>query len=235
MHLLSLLSSSLLILGAACAPIEHEASMSMSGLGNLLKNIRPNHGGGSCGTSKVSLPETGNGAELPSPASELALKYITLGVGTQNYTCANLEKSAKPALVGAVATLYDVSCLASQSSWFLDMFARMVVRLPVRMVNRLVPKYLGSEMQGHHYFEGRVPLFDLRTNGHNDYAYVSVAAKVPAPQNRDVDWLRLDRVDGSGIEAVYRVKTTAGKAPTSCKNMPDQFEVKYIAQYWMYG
>ncbi|EER29476.1 hypothetical protein D8B26_003974 [Coccidioides posadasii str. Silveira] len=232
MYLSSLLPYSLLILGVACAPIDSGLSMSASAAGNVLNSIRRQGQASGCNIFKTVLPDTGNGSELPVPASKLELKYITLGVGTQNYTCENLET---PSLVGAVATLYDASCLVTKHSLLLDMFARLAVRLPTKILNHMISKYLNIDLMGHHYFAGSVPMFDLRQVGQQDYAYVSVAAKVPAPRNIDVDWLKLDRVDGSGIETVYRVKTTSGKAPATCRNMPGRFEVKYLAQYWMYG
>ncbi|WEW58843.1 hypothetical protein PRK78_004311 [Emydomyces testavorans] len=235
MHLSNLVSSSLFIFGVACVPIEQEASISVS-LGNLLSNICRDTGRlPNCNIADTPLPTPGNGPGLPAPAANLKLKYTALGVGTQNYTCASSDDSTSPALLGAVATLYDASCLVTKFATVLDSFAQIAVKLPTNVVNDMITKHLDLEILGNHYFAGHVPTFDLRRNSRTDFVAVSVVAKVPAPGSGDVDWLKLDRVDGSGIETVYRVKTTGGKAPATCKSMPRQFEVKYIAQYWMYG
>ncbi|KAI1963479.1 hypothetical protein LOZ58_002313 [Ophidiomyces ophidiicola] len=233
MHLPRLISSSLFILGAACAPIELDASASATG--STLSLLRRDPGKPECSVSNASLPQTGKGAELPAAASNLKLKFITLGIGTQNYTCADSTDSTKPALLGAVATIYDASCAVTKYSQMLDFISDAAVRLPTDMVNYLASRYLNLKVVGNHYFAGPVPMFDLRKDGHDEYVLVSVAAKVPAPSSENVDWLLLNRVDGVGLQSVYRVKTTSGKAPATCKNMPAQFQVKYIAQYWFYG
>ena len=38
---------------------------------------------------------------LPSPTADLELKYVALGVGTQNYTCGS-NKTAAPGTTGAL-------------------------------------------------------------------------------------------------------------------------------------
>ncbi|KAF2138573.1 uncharacterized protein K452DRAFT_301105 [Aplosporella prunicola CBS 121167] len=53
---------------------------------------------------------------LPQPATGLKLKYIALGIGTQNYTCASSADNTKrttstPSSAGALATLYDITPL----------------------------------------------------------------------------------------------------------------------------
>lgn len=203
MHLSGLLSSSLLILGAACAPVEPEVTMSVSTIGHLLSSFRHSpRDQTSCSISAETLPVTGSGSQLPDP-SGMTLKYITLGIGTQNYTCANNDETTKPALLGALANIYDVSCLVTKNSRLLDFFAKMAVKLPAKMVNDMITKHLGLSVLGKHYFSGSVPLFDLRRDSRTDYAYVSVAAKIPAPATEDVDWLKLNAVDGSGIKVRF--------------------------------
>ncbi|GKT44798.1 uncharacterized protein ColSpa_04979 [Colletotrichum spaethianum] len=66
-----------------------------------------------------TLPINGNGAELPSAASDLVLKHIALGHGIQNYTCASTNSSGTttltPTAVGALAGLYDAQTLYPNS------------------------------------------------------------------------------------------------------------------------
>ena len=51
---------------------------------------------------------------LPGPSDGLVLKYVVIGIGTQNYTCDTNNPSSAPVSAGAVATLYDAS---TEASW----------------------------------------------------------------------------------------------------------------------
>ncbi|KAK2685184.1 hypothetical protein QWA68_015873 [Fusarium oxysporum] len=55
------------------------------------------------------LPVNGGPSELPAPPRDVTLKHISLGFGIQKYSCAGA--GAAPAAVGALAVLYDVTCL----------------------------------------------------------------------------------------------------------------------------
>ncbi|PNP57306.1 hypothetical protein FNYG_15251 [Fusarium nygamai] len=55
------------------------------------------------------LPVNGGPSELPAPPQDVTLKHIAIGFGIQNYSCASA--GADPAAVGALAVLYDVTCL----------------------------------------------------------------------------------------------------------------------------
>ena len=54
-----------------------------------------------------SLPLTADGNKLPDPAG-LALRYITIGRGVQNYTCATSTPASVPVAIG--------TCLVSLES-----------------------------------------------------------------------------------------------------------------------
>ncbi|EMT69211.1 hypothetical protein NOF04DRAFT_19583 [Fusarium oxysporum II5] len=55
------------------------------------------------------LPVNGGPSELPAPPRDVTLKHIALGFGIQNFSCA--EAGVTPAAIGALAVLYDVTCL----------------------------------------------------------------------------------------------------------------------------
>ncbi|KAM5443675.1 hypothetical protein MferCBS31731_001449 [Microsporum ferrugineum] len=151
-----------------------------------------------CDILSKQLPKRGQPPELPVPDLGLRLKYITLGVGTQNYTCAN--DVTKPVPVGAVATLYDASCLASLNTRAMHIINAISLHSSKALATWVLEKLLKTTVLGHHYFTGGKPFFDLSTHGGSDRAYVSVAANVPAPNSHDVPWLRLDTTEGSGIK-----------------------------------
>ncbi|ROV95737.1 hypothetical protein VMCG_07644 [Cytospora schulzeri] len=59
-------------------------------------------------TPTPTLPSTGS-TDLPSPPSNVTLKYIAIGHGIQNYTCASTTATAVN--IGALAVLYDITPL----------------------------------------------------------------------------------------------------------------------------
>lgn len=59
-------------------------------------------------TPTYTLPDTGS-TNLPAPSTNLTLKYLAVGHGIQNYTCASANASAVN--VGALAVLYDATPL----------------------------------------------------------------------------------------------------------------------------
>ncbi|CAN8105896.1 unnamed protein product [Discula destructiva] len=61
-----------------------------------------------------TLPSTGS-TDLPAPASGLTLKYLAVGQGLQNYTCATNTSTATS--VGALAVLYDATELYSTPAY----------------------------------------------------------------------------------------------------------------------
>ncbi|KAI4716950.1 hypothetical protein E4T48_06859 [Aureobasidium sp. EXF-10727] len=164
---------------------------------------------------------------LPAP-SALSLKYITLGVGTQNYSCS--AAGAVPTAIGAVADLYDASLLKSPArSSLIPSFAAVAYSTHT---------WFDLPTLGHHWFSAAgVPTFNLE-----GCAFLSAkkVANVPAPSSSidgSVDWLFLQD-DGRGVsknlKAVYRVETAGGSPPATCSSA-GVVKVPYAAEYWFYG
>ncbi|KAI9844435.1 MAG: hypothetical protein M1838_002193 [Thelocarpon superellum] len=182
--------------------------------------------------SSYTLPTHGGGTELPAPTPGLTLKAVTLGRGTQNYTCAN--GVAAPTQVGALATLYDLSMVPE---WLFNTLTNLAVNVPLA---DMAP--LSLDAIGHHYFDSTgAPNFDLGSIGH---LIAAKQADIPAPAGAAagpsgsgaVDWLELgDKGTSTGLKEVYRVETAGGKAPTSCTGQPTDIYVQYAAQYFFYG
>jgi hypothetical protein len=165
---------------------------------------------------------------LPAPGA-LSLKYITLGVGTQNYSCSAV--GATPTAIGAVADLYDASLLLSPAkSSLIPSFAAVAYS---------THSWFNLPTLGHHWFSASgVPTFDLESRG---FLSAKKVANVTAPTGSisgSVDWLFL-RDDGRGVssknlQAVYRVETAGGSAPATCSSA-GVLKVPYAAEYWFYG
>ncbi|CAK7563712.1 MAG: hypothetical protein SEPTF4163_001587 [Sporothrix epigloea] len=195
---------------------------------------------------------------LPPPSPGLFLKHVAIGRGTQNYTCDADNATAIPIAAGALATLFNASCIAATYSDVLNLLPRVV--LPFNLTNnditanetRLFPTNL--KLSGHHYFEtATTPYFNLDTFtahiGHlacaknNTQKAPSAIAIGSETDNRGqrgepaVPWLKLVAKAGAtgGLEEVYRLQTVGGSAPLTCADMPAAFTVQYAAQYWFYA
>ena len=184
---------------------------------------------------------------LPPPTAGLTLAHVAIGRGSQNYTCDPTNSTAAPVAAGAVATLFNVSCLAADMPDLLARICPIALDLPIpSAADYNSPLYQG--MSGKHYFtDSKTPYFDLDTGAH---AYGNGAFKkgdsTPAPENGvpgpynsgngPVAWLRLDAKseDGQVFKEVYRLNTAGGQPPKTCEGMAEAFEVPYAAEYWLY-
>lgn len=179
------------------------------------------------------------------PASSGSLKFIALGVGTQNYTCP--AGATSPIALGAVATLYNVRGLFKAVPALVE---------PLPSLALFAQERLGSDASsaineftlGRHYFNAAgQPIFDLTEADPPVKLLAKRIAAAPAPAGAyagaynegAVDWLRLNATAiGTSPDTntqIYRVETAGGKAPVNCTNAGVQIQVKYAAEYWFYG
>lgn len=179
----------------------------------------------------------------------------------QNYTCSLASSSVVPKAVGAMASLYNVSCIASNYPDILAILPGLALQyaLPAQPGSNLEPSNIA--FVGEHYFASNgTPTFDLSL-GAKDYpdalqthenlgitSATTVGAKnstapASAPKGENgagagaVPWLRLPVLNEteSDIKAVYRLNTAGGKAPATCVDSPAYFSVQYAAEYWFYA
>jgi len=161
--------------------------------------------------------------------------------------------------VGAVAELFDISCLYGTST-FDDVtdFAYTIWKLfppaiPASTAISTVISLLHSTdtpaILGQHYYvpnpitgTGVNPKWDFTSQGvtkGNTNAYV-VAAKVAglaAPTGKqDIDWVQLRSIAGSLATDVYRTDTRGGQPDASCTpGVSKDIQVKYASKYWLLG
>ncbi|KAG8808787.1 hypothetical protein FRC17_003773, partial [Serendipita sp. 399] len=189
-------------------------------------------------------------SQLPPDQTTLAVPpgtqpvAIALGVGTQNYTC---SAAGTYASAGAVATLFDLSCLVNDP---LKRFATIqddLFKLPAPARNALVSLLARTPLNiGAHYFiknplpngTGNNPKFAQQTNGGAISTVLAKKAGIPAPNGggANVDWLQLSALEGFGQWAttVFRVDTKAGQPPASCSQVNSTITVPYAAKYYFY-
>jgi hypothetical protein len=182
-----------------------------------------------CDVSQLSQPAAPT--TLPAPPAGLSLMLVALGKGTQNYTCADGNPSTVPTLVGAVATLYNASCLTTSSQAYVNVVTQWADTVPARDL-------AGLPIVGHHYFvDTTTPTFNLTDVGTTESKKVGTSN---APVNStDVPWLFLKKqTTGTTdkVSAIYRLETKDGVAPATCSGMAaGPFTVPYSAQYWFYS
>ncbi|KAL9137488.1 MAG: hypothetical protein Q9175_001288 [Cornicularia normoerica] len=206
---------------------------------DVLPAIPRNWPSGGDGLSGYSVPLSDGTQSLPAPNG--TLEFITIGRGTQNYTCTSTSPS--PVLVGANAVLLDASPLLplfppSEGTAVLDLLPSYVIDFDFAAIEASqIPKL------GIHYFDSKgVPIFDLSDNG---LLKGKGLADIPAPANASagpfgqgygaVDWKMLTDAGGSlRLKEVYRVETAGGKAPQSCAGVTAPIYIDYSALYWFY-
>ncbi|KAF5018722.1 hypothetical protein F66182_9281 [Fusarium sp. NRRL 66182] len=195
-----------------------------------------------CDLSQAKMPLDG---QLPSPAKGLTLKHVAVGRGTQNYSCDASDPSSAPVATGAVATLFNASCVAAQYPDLLERIPGMAVHFPLTDANKLGPASL--PVSGLHYFTADgVPFFDVRTEDREiGEAPCAKNSSAPAPSlsakgqlgEAAVPWLRLTTVEGAThkMKEVYRTTTAGGSPPATCQGMNAEFEVEYATVYWFWA
>ncbi|KAL1296748.1 hypothetical protein AAFC00_000217 [Neodothiora populina] len=174
----------------------------------------------SCDLSKASLPVAPT--PLPAPDSGLALFQVAVGRGTQNYTCDTSNTTAVPEAIGAVASLYNVSCIAASVPSLLEKIPPIALDLPSPSTDISTSSTsdgnddsnaaANADLSGHHYFlNPSTPFFNLDTSTHSYGAGAfkkmdSTAAPDDAPKGPKgkgdgaVAWLKLVAKDSSSNE-----------------------------------
>jgi len=169
---------------------------------------------------------------------------VAIGRGTQNYTCDLANSTAVPVANGAVATLFNASCVASTYPDLLQLLPKVAIRFNLTGPEQSVPMQPANlAISGHHFFtNATTPFFNLDTaamqlgtvpTAKNSSA--NAPADAPKGQNGEsaVAWLKLlARSGGTGdLQEIYRVGTAGGSPPAKCQGMPATFEVQYSAEY----
>ncbi|KDQ31883.1 hypothetical protein PLEOSDRAFT_1100408 [Pleurotus ostreatus PC15] len=197
--------------------------------------------------AKISIPSGQTALVQPT----LAPSYVSVAIGVQNYTCTDAGTYTS---AGAVAELFDISCLVGKST-----FNR--IQDDVFTVWKLLPKQLTAAkvvellhfaktptILGQHYFiinpltgVGISPKWDFTSQGAtkgNPNAFVVGARTggLAAPTGpQDVDWLSLSNAQGQLADQIYRVDTRGGQPPASCTPGSAPISVKYASKYWLFG
>jgi hypothetical protein len=138
---------------------------------------------------------------------------------------------------GAVAQLYDISCLYQSSPTVFktiqeplyEAWYNLSSDITVQEITAVTPVLLSPDIiLADHYFipnpagTGLSPVWDFRATKRyygNKNAYIlgaSVGSVVsPDDPSDDINWVRLRKVSGEIADEVYRIDTIGGQPPTS--------------------
>ncbi|PSR73992.1 hypothetical protein PHLCEN_2v10223 [Hermanssonia centrifuga] len=204
-----------------------------------------------CNVSKttLTLPSNQSGTTLAAPQAG-GPRFIAVAIGVQNYTCASTGTYTS---VGALAELFDVSCLPSSLysdvtdiAW--DGWKDARKDITAAEVIKDLAVFDPPFVLGQHYFitnpitgSGLSPKWDFTSASEDGKpnAYV-VGAKTgdilsPTDSAINIDWLSLSDAKGDLANQVFRVQTRGGQPPTSCTPGSPEIYVRYASQYWLYG
>ncbi len=179
---------------------------------------------------------------LPAPDAGLMLKHVAIGRGVQNYTCDTKNTTAVPQSAGAVATLFNASCIASNYPDLLNLLPK--VAMEFNLTDDEAPRMgvANLAISGKHFFTNNTtPFFNLDTPSQQlgeipcaKNSSVNAPDDAPKGQLKEVAvaWLKLVSRPGAtgNLAEVYRVETAGGSAPATCAGMPATFSIQYSAQ-----
>lgn len=187
---------------------------------------------------------------MPAPADGLSPYLVAVGRGVQNYTCDLSNATAVPKSIGALASLFNVSCIAANQPDLLAKLPEIALNLPVPDTTSDPSSPAAVDLVGHHYFidDFTTPFFNLDTASHSyGMGAFKVVGNMKAPSSAMVGqynkgdgavaWLKLDAKsqDAQVFQEVYRLNTAGGLAPKMCTGMPSEFSVEYAAEYWFWS
>lgn len=146
--------------------------------------------------------------------------------------------------MGAVATLFDATCLAAEDSDKMAKLPDIALKVTQNSDVESVISHAKMDLLGHHFFEETTPVFNLDTTPEHQagIAFTKVQKKIDAPsgseqgENGAVEWLYLSTTDGTegNFKSVYRVNTAGGAPPKTCENAPKEITVQYAANYYFF-
>lgn len=171
-----------------------------------------------------------------------------MGRGTQNYTCDLSNSTAVPAAVGAVASLWNATCLSADSPLLLSKVPNIALELPTPDAT-IESSAAFRDLSGHHYFTDLTTAFfnlDTAIANYSAGGFKKVnatAAPSDAAKGQNgkgygaVPWLKLQskNTEGCVFKEVYRINTAGGQPPATCTGQKAAFEVEYSAEYWFYA
>jgi len=171
--------------------------------------------------------------ELPLPAADHKLKYLTLGRGINHYDCnsTNATVDQRPKFLHQDIELYDVAPLA-QNLPNEDALHSLVPLL--REYDYAELKNTSMKCVGRMYHRGSTLFVHLTGFNIPEFATTFTwGAPPPTGPTMNGYWNQLVSLDDAW--EVYRIQNSGGATATSCKGHENStLEVVFAAEYWFY-
>jgi desulfoferrodoxin (superoxide reductase-like protein) len=190
-----------------------------------------------CDVSELT-PYLPKGQENITVPAYQKTRFITAGVGVQNYTCSDAGAFVS---AGAVASLYDVSCIAHTGllPHIQELLFDAATAANAQSVVDVLLLEATLKISDHYFSPGAepgkiVPVFDFTHSlkDKNQFVDVKKIGSIPSPDGKEhIDWLNLETVSGAAAKTVFRLNTHLGQPPASCKS-GEEASIPYSAQYW---
>jgi hypothetical protein len=194
----------------------------------------------------------GRGVQVRAPLNHPCAATPILILSLQNYTCAGASAQYTPVSIGAIASLYNASCVAANYPDILSMLPALALEFPVPPQPSGVLAPSNIDLCGHHYFAtNTTPVFNLDVSPDPAEQIGNVVARKVANSTAPADavkgpngvgngavvWLSLNATNATlgDVKTVYRLNTAGGSPPKTCENSAPEFSVQYAAEYWFYS
>ncbi|KAH9808716.1 hypothetical protein DFH28DRAFT_1087264 [Melampsora americana] len=186
-----------------------------------------------------NFPKGASAYNLTIP-TDLSLKAVAVGVGTQNYTCSLASGTPTWTLVGAMAHLRDITNAEEDPAEIAKAAAKKDSRKVLSQYTRIAKHYFIPHEQS------AAPAFFFDPNKNrlksasiaDNYVIVAKIGSMPAPNHpkRNVPWLALKRVEGNAARLAFRTNTHFGVPPpeSACTQEGEHSNMGYSALYWFY-
>jgi len=192
-----------------------------------------------------TVPASAFDLPWPLPPIQSPPLYTAVGFGVQNYTCTS---SGNYSNVGAVARLFDASCLYGSKEFLnieIDVFD-FWTNCPTESSSdsemaSLLKQHWNMDPLADYYFveqdNSLVPVFDFRSTGQttgnpNAIFFGAKNEVAPSPDGDvNIDWVQQAHVAGGLANAAYRVFTVLGQPPSRCTPGSPDISIKYATKY----
>ncbi|EJU04606.1 hypothetical protein DACRYDRAFT_98502 [Dacryopinax primogenitus] len=196
---------------------------------------------------KCNITQANLAADLPAnlisllPPSDATLSQVTIGFGTQNYTCTN----GKFVNVGALAQVFDISCvqelpaISASISAVINEIQGLNGGIALEEMLAKMAQWAGFKLADH-YFDtssgSLAPVFNFQVSG-GDFVIGKKVLDIADPFNPvvNVDWLQLSALAGDAAKFLVREQTAGGQAPATCTVENETLQVPYAAKYWFFA
>ncbi|EGG11783.1 uncharacterized protein MELLADRAFT_124322 [Melampsora larici-populina 98AG31] len=169
----------------------------------------------------------------------VTLRYLAVGVGTQNYTCSLISGKPTWNSLGAMAQLRDISNTLEDPALVSNAAINPKAKISLTPYKPIAMHYFVPHeplaAPGFFFEPSKKPCSDVTKE---EFVIVSKIGAMSSPNHpeRNVPWLALKQIEGDAAQIVFRTDTHLGVAPSpqTCLAEGKGANMRYSALYWFY-